>query len=223
MSTSERYAASGALHGYPCSALARYVAIAFMLMGSVGCTFLYPPSAATIRRIAVLPVNTPGTGGPNASGSVQASMGAAAIQSATNLQLVALGFEVVSPTTVASATNGRSPTSPQSAARLLADARVNAAAMYIELFTWEPVIEGDRAASITVGLDATLVDTPTGRVIWRMHHAAKPVPLYGVVSSSQADVFAADVVMREALASLAAKRSTTTRPVRRLWGGPHPR
>lgn len=202
-------------------AIARYVASAFVLFGLSGCAphTLVPPTAAATRRVAVLLVHT-ANGKPVA---MKPSTGAAAIQTATNLRLAELGYEVIGPNVVASATNGRSPTSAQDAARILSDAGVNAAAMYIELFAWEPVFARDGTATMVVGMDAMLVDAPTGQVLWRGHRDAKPVLLYGMVTSDQAPVFAADIVMREVLASLAAKQSTTPRPVRRVWGGPHPR
>jgi hypothetical protein len=47
-----------------------------------------------------------------------------------------------------------------------------------------------------------IVDPKTGVVLWQSHRSARPVPLYGVFLTGQGNVFVAEAVMREMLASV---------------------
>jgi hypothetical protein len=59
-----------------------------------------------------------------------------------------------------------------------------------------------KADGVIVSLDVTMVDPTTGGILWQVHHPSRPVPLYGVVLTGQANVLVAEMVMREVLASI---------------------
>jgi hypothetical protein len=116
------------------------------------------------------------------------------------VQLAAQGFAVLAPSLVQRATQGRVPTSPAMAGHLLAEAHLDAFALYIDVRQWEPTTSGMKTDGVIVALDVLLVDPQTGTVLWQGHRPARPVPLYGVVVTGQAQVFVAETVMRELLA-----------------------
>jgi len=166
-----------------------------------------PPAPKSVHRIAVLPPHIPGPNAPATptSGSLfnapPLTLGDV-IAAAARLELVRQGFQVVDPITVDTALHGRGPTSAQIAAQMAREARLDATAMFIDVRQWEPNNTGMRTDGVIVAMDVTLVDPQTGFVVWGVHRAPKPVPLYGVLLQGQADVFVAETVMREVLAPL---------------------
>jgi hypothetical protein len=116
-------------------------------------------------------------------------------------RLAEKGYSVIPPSVVKLATNDRAPTSPQMAAQIVREANLNAAALYIEIRRWQPTPDerGMKADGVIVALDAMLIDPKSGSILWQVHRPSRPVPLYGVVLTSQAHRFTAETVMRELL------------------------
>jgi hypothetical protein len=90
------------------------------------------------------------------------------------------------------------------AAQILREANLDAVALYIEVRRWEPTpnSRGMKADGVIVALDVMMVDPKTGGVLWQVHRPSRPVPVYGVVLTGQANVIVAETVMREVFASL---------------------
>ena len=168
----------------------------------------------TVRRVAVLPpyyrggdnTGSAGTGGDFLP-PLRLTVGDVLAQQA-RAQLTEKGFDVIEPSMMKMATKNRVPTSPQMAAQILEEARLDAAALYIEVRRWEPTpnSRGMKADGVIVALDVTMVDPKTGTVLWQVRRPSRPVPLYGVVLTGHANVFVAETVMREIFASLESKR-----------------
>jgi hypothetical protein len=178
------------------------------LVGALGCTTAVPaPRPPAVGRIAVLPPRGPERADADDAGATadapapRVTVGEV-LAAAARAQLAAQGFAVVDAARVAAATGGRQPTDAAMAARIVADADLDATAMFIVVQIWQPSYEGMRTDSVIVALDVDLVDPRTGQSLWHVHRAAKPVPLYGTLLIGQADVFAAETVMREVLAPL---------------------
>jgi hypothetical protein len=88
------------------------------------------------------------------------------------------------------------------AADAVASAGLDATPLLIRVRRWEydrPTMRTDR---IIAAIDVSLVDAGTGRVVWEKHRAAAPVQLHGELLSGQADVVAAEEVMREMLSGI---------------------
>jgi len=188
------------------------VTAAVILAWLVGCaTTAVAPPPPRVHRIAVLPPNKPSDADKTpAAASTDAlppaSRTVADVLAAEARQLLAQkGFQVVDPTSVETATHGRIPTSPRMAAQIVADAHLDAAALYIEVPLWQPNFEGMVMNGVIVALNVMLVDS-RGAVVWEVRRSTKPVPLYGTVLTGQADVLAAETVMREVLAPLGPER-----------------
>ena len=69
-----------------------------------------------------------------------------------------------------------------------------------------PDARGMKADGVIVALDVTMVDPKTGAVLWQVHRPSRPVPLYGVVLTGQANVFVAETVMQEVFAQLGSRQ-----------------
>jgi hypothetical protein len=124
------------------------------------------------------------------------------------VRLATKGFDVVAPSVVKLATGDHTPTSPQMAAQIVAQAKLDAAVLYIEVRRWEatPSERGMKADGVIVALDVVLVDPQTGALLWQVHRPSRPVPLYGVVLTGQANVFVAETVMQEVFTRLGSRR-----------------
>ena len=181
------------------------VPLVVALLAVTACT---PPVVAplpkTVRRIAVLP---PYRRGQTDSETI-ASSALAGLPSRTigdlladkaRLRLAEKGFEVVSPSAVKTAIKDRVPSSPEMAAQMLREANLDATALYIEVRRWEPTPDsrGMKADGVIVALDAVMIDPKTGAVVWQVHRPSRPVPVYGVVLTGQANVIVAETVIRE--------------------------
>ena len=186
------------------------IALIGILLGVVACApAVVTPLPENVRRIAVLP--------PYQAGAVDARTGADSglpvLQNMTvgdvlaqqaRMRLAEKGFEVLSASAVKVATKDRVPTSPEMAAQILREANLDAVALYIEVRRWEPTpnSRGMKADGVIVALDVMLVDPKTGRILWQVNRPSRPVPVYGVVLTGQANVIVAETVMREVFASL---------------------
>jgi hypothetical protein len=97
------------------------------------------------------------------------------------------------------------------AAQILREANLDAAGLYIEVRRWEPTpnSRGMKADGVIVALDVMMVDPKTGAILWDVHRPSRPVPLYGVVLTGQANVFVAETVMQELFALLGSKQPST--------------
>src|SRR6266850_2634052 len=186
------------------------IALISTLLGVVACApAVVTPLPQNVRRIAVLP--------PYQAGAVDARTGADSglpiLQNMTvgdvlaqqaRIRLAEKGFEVLSSSAVKVSTKDRVPTSPEMAAQILREANLDAVALYIEVRRWEPTpnSRGMKADGVIVALDVMMVDPKTGGVLWQVHRPSRPVPVYGVVLTGQANVIVAETVMREVFASL---------------------
>jgi hypothetical protein len=186
-----------------------------VLLTALGCApAVVTPMPPTVRRIAVLPPYYPGAANTSASGNesdllrpLQMTVGDVLAQQA-RVRLVEKGLDVLDPIDVKVATVDRIPTSPQMAGQIVAKANLDAAALYIEVLRWEPTPDsrGMKADGVIVALDVMMVDPKTGAVLWQVHRPSRPVPLYGVVLTGQANVFVAETVMREIFAQLGSRK-----------------
>jgi hypothetical protein len=179
------------------------------LLTAMGCTSaVVTPMPQAVRRIAVLPPYYPGAADtPTASSDrdplrpLQMTVGDVLAQQA-RARLAEKGLEVIDPVVVKVATKDRTPTSPQMAAQIMEDAHLDASALYIEVLRWEPMPDSRalKADGIIVALDVAIVDPKTGTILWQVHRPSRPVPIYGIVLTGQANVFVAETVMKEVFA-----------------------
>jgi hypothetical protein len=190
------------------------IGLVSVLLTAMGCTSaVVTPMPPTVRRIAVLPPYRVGTDAPTASSDRDPSrplgmtVGDVLAQQA-RARLAEKGLDVISPTVVQLATQDRVPTSPQVAAQITEAAHLDATALYIEVRRWEPTPDsrGMKADGVIVALDVMMVDPKTGTILWQVHRPSRPVPLYGVVLTGQANVFVAETVMREIFAQLGPRK-----------------
>src|SRR5262245_30134789 len=183
------------------------VGLVSALLAAIGCAPVavvtsLPP---TFRRIAALPPYRLAAADtrPTATESQLWGLPSRTIEDLlaqqARTQLQAKGFDVVAPTELKLATKDQVPTSPQMAAQILRQANVDAAALYIAVQRWEPTPDsrGMKADGVIVALDVMMVDPKTGTILWQVQRPSRPVPLYGVVLTGQANIFVAETVMRE--------------------------
>jgi hypothetical protein len=188
------------------------IALVSALVGAMGCAqTVVAPLPQSIRRIAVLPPYQPGaaarTGTDNdVPGMPTRTIGDLLAQQA-RIQLAEKGFDVIEPSVVKLATKDRMPTSPQMAAQILRESNLDAGALYIEIRRWEPMPydRGMKADGVIVALDATVIDPNTGTTLWQVHRPSRPVPVYGVVLTGQANIWVAETVMREVFAQIGSR------------------
>ncbi len=186
------------------------------LFGAMACT---PPAVVTslpptVRRVVVLqPYRLGGAETrPTATESELLGLPSRTIEDLlaqqARAQLTAKRFDVVEPSIVKLATKDRVPTSPQMAAQIVEQAQLDATALYIEVRRWEPTPDarGMKADGVIVALDVMMVDPKTGAILWQVNRPSRPVPLYGVVLTGQANVFVAETVMKEVFAQLESRK-----------------
>lgn len=189
------------------------VGLVSVFLGALGCApvAVLTPLPPTVRRIAVLPPYRLGAADtrPTATESQLLGLPSRTIEDLlaqqARIQLQAKGFDVVAPIELKLATKDQVPTSPQVAAQILRQANLDAVALYIEVRRWEPMPDsrGLKADGIIVALDVAIVDPKMGKVLWQVLRPSRPVPLYGVVLTGQANIFVAETVMQEIFAQLA--------------------
>jgi len=184
-------------------------------LGAVACApAVVTPLPQTVRRIAVLPPYQRDAAAERGSSADKDPVGLPnmtvgdVLAYQARLRLAEKGFEVLSSSAVKVATKDRLPTSQEMAAQILREANLDAVALYIEVRRWEPTpnSRGMKADGVIIALDVMMVDPKTVRVLWQVRRPSRPVPLYGVVLTGHANVFAAETVMREVFASLESKR-----------------
>lgn len=181
--------------------------LAAALVAPLGCAPSVPPAPTTVRRIAVLPP-CDATGRPLAQGALVTTYAAPAeglgtiLASAAREELARQGFQIVDPRTVAAATAGRVPASPESAGEIVASGKLDATALFIRVRRWEFPYPTMRTNEIIAALDVMLVDAASRRIVWEVRRPTKPVPLHGELIGGQADTVAAQDVMSEVFAAL---------------------
>src|SRR5262245_46863715 len=117
------------------------------------------------------------------------------------LQLERRGFLVVPSDDVETATKGRAPRSPEAAADMASQGRLEGVALHLDLRRWEPNAP-TQPTFVIVGLTGSLVDPATHRVLWTADRATAPVATPGVVVLGQAYMIAARKVIEELLSPL---------------------
>jgi hypothetical protein len=184
------------------------------LLGAVACAqAIVTPLPQTVRRIAVLPpfqrgaVDSP-TGADNDLRVLQKRTVGDVLAYQARIRLAEKGFDVLSPGAVKVATKDRVPTSPEMAAQILREANLDAAGLYIEVRRWEPTpnSRGMKADGVIVALNVMIVDPKTGTVLWQVHRPSRPVPVYGVLLTGQANIIVAETVMRQVFAQLGSRQ-----------------
>jgi hypothetical protein len=185
------------------------------MLGATTCTPRVAPLPLpqTVRRVAVLPPYQRGAGadGRGADSNLPGlpSMNVVdVLAQQARLRLAEKGFDVVAPSIVRSATENRVPTNPQSAAQIMRDAHLDVAAMFIDVRRWQPAMTGMKTDAVIVALDVTIVDPNSGAVLWQASRPSRPVPLYGVLLTGQANVLAGETVMKELLGSIESRQSS---------------
>ena len=108
------------------------------------------------------------------------------------------GFEVVSAEAMESAAGGRAVDSPDAAAELARHARVDAPVLLVAIERWEPDV-GVQPDYVIVGLDATLIEPATGKMLWHTRRRARPSATPGAVTLGSAYEIAAEQVVGELL------------------------
>jgi hypothetical protein len=191
------------------------IGLVSVLFGAIGCTpVVITPLPPTVRRIAVLPPYKLGATDTPTAGTdrdlqrpLEMTVGDVLAQQA-RARLAEKGLDVVAPSVVTLATKDRMPTSPPMAAQIMEEAHLEATALYIEVRRWEPTPDsrGMKADGVIVALDVMMIDPKTGKLLWHVHRPSRPVPLYGVVLTGQANVFVAETVMREIFAQLGSRK-----------------
>jgi hypothetical protein len=168
----------------------------------------------TVRRIAVLPPYYRGAFEMRTVGAdtararpLEITVGDLLAQQA-RARLEEMGLDVLEPIDVKLATKDRIPNSPQMAAQIVEEARLDATPLYIEVRRWEPTPyeRGMKADGVIVALDVMMVDPKAGTILWQVHRPSRPVPLYGVVITGHAHLFVAETVMREVFAQLGPRK-----------------
>ena len=190
------------------------IGLVSVLLTALGCApAVVTPMPPTVRRIAVLPPYYLGAPDTPAAGTdsdllrpLQITVGDVLAQQA-RMRLAERGLDVLDAIDVKVATKDRIPTSPQMAAQIMEEAHLDATALYIEVRRWEPTPDsrGMKADGVIVALDVMMIDPKTGKVLWQVHRPSRPVPLYGVVLTGQANVFVAETVMQEIFAQLGSR------------------
>ena len=150
-----------------------------------------PPLPATVRTIAVLPPNNR-TGDPlliesasfwDPSAARPGRVTVADVLAAeTRGQLERRGLKVIAPEAVTAAIGNQTPSSPEEAADLVARGKLEGSALYIEIRRWEADMSPLHPQRILVALEARLIDTATGQVVWTAHPPLHPVPTPGAVT-----------------------------------------
>jgi hypothetical protein len=114
------------------------------------------------------------------------------------LQLERRGFTVTPVETVERALGTHTPGSPQEAADLAAQGKLEGNVLYIEIKRWEPDMPL-HPQWVLVALEASLIEVATGRVMWTAHRALQPTPTPGAISRWVAYMIATRAVTEELL------------------------
>jgi hypothetical protein len=168
-----------------------------------------PPLPATVQTVAVLPPNNR-TGDPllvesasfwdpyaDRPGRVTV---ADVLAADARAQLERRGVKVMAPEAVTAAIGHQTPSSPEEAVALITRGKLDGSALYIEIRRWDADMSPLHPRRILVALDARLIDTATGHVVWLAHRPLRPVPTPGAITRWVAYTIAARKVAEELLA-----------------------
>ncbi|HJY81125.1 MAG TPA: hypothetical protein VKK81_08585 [Candidatus Binatia bacterium] len=149
-----------------------------------------PAPPATIHAVAVLPPNNRTDDpllfkndlfwDPFARRSKPVTV-ADCLAAEARAQLEQRGFSVSSPEEVEKAIGSRPPENPQEAAALATQGKLSGSVLYLEIKRWEPDMP-IRPARVLVAMEASLIDTATGQVVWTGHQALQPMPTPGAIN-----------------------------------------
>jgi len=186
-----------------------------LLLAAAGCTQpAAPPPREVPRTVAVLaPHNETGARLPVAGSSLLERYAfdtrpvtvPEVLASEARLQLAFRGFTVVPADAVARATENRTPASAEAAADIAKRARLDGAALFIDLRRWDPDPPTEPRVVI-VNLMVALVDPSSGRTLWTNSWPTRPVRTVGEVTLGAADIAAARTVIEAVLAPLVPAR-----------------
>jgi len=176
------------------------------------CTYtpVVPPLPATDQTIAVLPPNNR-TGDPLLVESASfwgdpyaARPGRVTVPDVlaadARAQLGRRGFKVMPPEAVIAAIGNQTPSSPEEAIELITRGKLDGSVLYIEIRRWEADMSPLHPQRVLVALDARLIDTATGHVVWLAHRPVHPVPTPGAITRWVAYTIAARKVAEALLA-----------------------
>lgn len=113
-------------------------------------------------------------------------------------QLSQRGYNVTEPQIVDAACAGKTPTSVQNAAEIATRGGLEGASLYIDLRRWEPDASFQPAA-VMVWIELSLIDPPTGKVLWSAQPDPEEVKTPGAVNLGDAYVAAARTIIRRLL------------------------
>jgi hypothetical protein len=105
-------------------------------------------------------------------------------------QLANRDVAVIPQAEMAQAIDGQVPQSPQAAGEIVAHAKLDALALYVEIRRWEPDAP-TQPAFVIVGASASLVEPASGKVVWQLDRPALPIPTPGEVTLETAYATAA--------------------------------
>jgi len=181
-----------------------------LVLGAAACPRPPTPALVPVRMIAVFPPN-------NRTGDPLLIAGASflekyvlpterftvpdALAADARMQLARSGFDIVPPDVVDRATSGHATSSAQEAAAVAARQQLDGAVLFIDIRRWE-ADASYHPTFVIASVSATLVDPPTGRVLWTADRPSRPVQTPGVITVGDAYALAARVVMEELLAGL---------------------
>jgi len=196
-----------------------------------------PPLPATARTIAVLPPNNR-TGDPLLVESASFLHPYAdrpgrvtvpdVVATEVREQLAQRGITVIAPEAVIAAIGRQPPGSPEEAAALAVQGKLEGNALYIEIRRWEADLSPLHPQRVIVALEARLLDPATGRTVWTAQRPLHPVPTPGVATRWRAYIIAARKVAEELFASTIMEENTmqgrtpTSRRVEVLSAGARP-
>ena len=189
-------------------------AILFGALAAVGCArVVVSPAPANVRTIVVFPVDN--RTGSELFADAPPLLSILRDSPATRVtvpeflaaefrrQLTARGFTVVEPVQPKDA-SAATPHDAAEAARRLGALGIDATALYVQLWRWDPD-DPSHLTYVDVELDVALVAPASGQIVWNARWPASPVDAGGLSSVSLAYP---DVVRRVVAESIADLRAT---------------
>jgi len=171
-----------------------------------GCPHPPAPPPPSVALVAVLPPgNRTGDVLLAAGGSLveKYALGSARVTVPDLLQgearavLRERGVSVVGPEIVAAAIPPAAAENADEAVAALAKAGITGAGLRLDVWRWEPET-GTQPAAVLVGLEATLIDVTSRRILWHSRPPVHPVPTAGAVTLGAAY----EIAVRSAVAEV---------------------
>lgn len=167
-----------------------------------------PSAPPPVARVAVLPpvnrtgdalIATGGTALERYALDVERTTVMDVLRVALRERLAAHGIATVPPDVVRTAFADHPGATATAAAEIARRGRLDDPALFVAVERWEPDNPG-HPAFVIVGLDVTLIDPPTGAVLWHWHRAPRPIATPGSVTAAVAHEIAARTVAAEIVA-----------------------